>query len=426
MSSIKELTQLIENGTSPFTVVQEGIRQLKEAGFKPLELKQDWGLDQGGKYYIEHHGSSLFAFKIGKQFAFRQGFKIATAHTDFPGFRIKPNPDVTTKQYGQINVEVYGGPILNTWLDRPLSAAGRVILKSDNIFKPEIRTIDLKKPLFTIPNLAIHLNKEINKGMELNKQTDLLPISSIIKEEIGTKNFLSYLAKEIEVSPKQILDYELNLYNLDKPCSLGLNEEFLSSPRIDNLTSVQGILSGIISGDGEEGIQVAALFDHEEIGSRTKQGAGSSILSLILEKILLSFGRDRAKFLSVMSESFMLSVDVAHGLHPNKVSKHDITNQPILGQGICIKEACSQSYATDSEAIGSIEQLCLAGSIPYQKFANRSDIAGGSTIGAIAATHLPMKIVDIGIPILAMHSAREVMGIKDQEYLTSVLHNYFS
>jgi aspartyl aminopeptidase len=425
-SNIKNLIEMLSNGTSPYMVVKESIRQLEESGFTRLELKQDWGLDFGGKYYVEHHGSSLFAFAIGNEFAFRQGFKVAAAHTDFPCFRIKPNPDIVTNKYCQINVEVYGGPILNTWLDRPLSAAGRVTLKSEDIYKPEIRLIDFKKPLFTIPNIAIHLDKEINKGIELNKQTDLLPITAIVNEELGGERFLTYLAKELNTTKDNILDFELNLYNLDEPCLLGIEEEFITSPRLDNLTSVQAALSGIINGCQEEGIHVIALFDHEEIGSRTKQGAGSNILALILEKILLAFGRDRAKFLSVMSESFMLSVDVAHGLHPNKMSKHDITNQPILGQGLCIKEACAQSYATDSEAVAIVEQLCLANNIKYQKFANRSDISGGSTIGAIASTHLPMRTVDIGIPILAMHSSREIMGTKDQDYLTEILQVYFS
>lgn len=424
-SNIENLIDFLSVSTSPYMAVEDSIRQLEEAGFQGLLLNKDWGLDNGGKYYINHNGSSLFAFTIGEKFSYRQGFKIATAHTDFPGFRIKPNPDLTTNQYRQINVEVYGGPILNTWLDRPLSAAGRVVLKSDNIFKPEIRLIDLKKPLFTIPNLAIHLNREVNKGVELNKQTDLLPIAAMINDELGGFNFISYLANELSVKEEDILDYELNLYNLDNPCLLGLNEEFISASRIDNLTSVQAAVTAIIEGNAKKGINVIALFDHEEVGSKTKQGAGSSILALILEKIILSFGRDRAKFLSVLSDSFMLSVDVAHGIHPNKVNKHDITNQPVLGKGLCIKEACSQSYPTDSEAVGIVEQLCNYGNIPYQKFINRSDIIGGSTIGAIASTHLPMKIVDVGVPVLAMHSARELMGAKDQEYLTNLLENFF-
>lgn len=424
-SNLEKLMNLLENATSPYMVVNESIEQLKEAGFQKLLLNQDWGLINGGKYYIEHHGSSLFAFTVGDKFAFRQGFKIATAHTDFPGFRIKPNPDLISNKYRQINVEVYGGPILNTWLDRPLSAAGRVTLKSNHVFKPEVRLVDLQKALFTIPNVAIHLNRDVNKGIELNKQTDLLPLAAIVNEELGGEKFIAYLAKELSVNEEDILDYELNLYNLDKPCLFGLNDEFISSPRIDNVSSVQAALTGIIEGNSESGINVIAFFDHEEVGSRTKQGAGSNVLAHILEKILLSFGRDRAKFLSAISDSFMLSVDVAHGLHPNKINKHDVTNQPILGSGFCIKEACSQSYATDSEAIGIVEQLCIHGNVPYQKYINRSDIPGGSTIGSIASVHLPMNIVDVGAPILAMHSAREMMGAKDHDSLTLLLKTFF-
>lgn len=425
-SNVENLMRMLSKGSSPYMVVQESVNQLEEAGFKSLELSKDWGLDNDGKYYVKHHGSSLFAFTVGNKFAFREGYRIATAHTDFPGFRIKPNPDITASMYCQINVEVYGGPILNTWLDRPLSAAGRVVLKSKEVFKPEIRFVDFKKPLFTIPNIAIHLNKDINKGIELNKQTDLLPITAIVNEELGGERFIQYLAKELGTDADNILDYELNLYNLDEPCLLGLDDEFLSSPRLDNLTSVQAALTGIINGNRDSAINVIALFDHEEVGSRTKQGAGSNILSMILEKIMLSFGRDRAKFLSAIADSIMLSVDVAHGLHPNKISKYDITNQPILGQGICIKEACSQCYATDSETIAIIEQLCLINEIAYQKFSYRSDITGGSTIGAIAGTHLPMRTIDIGIPILAMHSSREVMGTGDHNNLVKLLEAYFS
>lgn len=425
-SNIDNLMRLLNKATSPYMAVAEGVRQLQEAGFEPLLLNQDWGLKNGGKYYIDHNGSTLFAFSIGDKFTFREGFKVATAHTDFPCFRIKPNPDITTGQYNQINVEVYGGPILNTWLDRPLSAAGRVTLKSDSIFKPEIRIVDLKKALFTIPNVAIHLNHEVNKGMELNKQTDLLPIMSIVKEALDGKNFLAYLAKELGVEVDEILDFDLNLYNLDSACLLGLNEEFISASRIDNLCSVQAALTGMIEGNAKKGVNVIALFDHEEVGSRTKQGVGSNLLALILEKIYLSFGRDRAKFLSMIPESVMLSVDVAHGIHPNKINKYDITNKPILSKGPCIKQACSQSYATDSESSAMVQQLCQYGKIPYQWYSNRSDIPGGSTIGSIASTHLPMKIVDIGIPILAMHSARELMGTKDQDYLTDLLTLFFS
>lgn len=422
----KELIDFISVGTSPFFVVKESIRQLEEAGFRELKLKNDWGINEGGKYYINHHDSSLFAFTIGKKLSFRTGFRIAAAHTDSPCLCVKPKPDLTTEKYIQLNVEVYGGPILNTWLDRPLSISGKVVCKSENAFMPDVRLVDLKRPILTIPNLAIHMNKEVNKGVELNRQTDMLPILGTIKEELETQDtFINVLAKELSVSKDEILDFELYLYNTEAGCLLGIEEEFISAPRIDNLSSVHAILQGIIQSNYREGINVCALFDHEEVGSRTKQGAASMILSMILEKILLSYGRDRAKVISFLSDSIMLSMDVAHALHPNKIGKSDITNKAVMNRGICIKEAHSQSYATDSETIGIVEQLLLQGDIPYQKYVNRSDLVGGGTLGAIAASYLPMNIMDIGVPILAMHSSRELMGKNDQMALLQLVKQFY-
>lgn len=422
---IEKLMNMLSKGVSPYMVVEESISQLKEAGFIELKLGDDWGIDLGGKYYVNHDGSTVFAFTVGRKFAYREGFRIVTAHTDSPCFRVKPKPDLTTKGYSQINIEVYGGPILNTWLDRPLSAAGRVMLRSDNAFEPAVKYLNVKKPVCTIPNLAVHLDRNINKGEELNKQTDLLPVIGVLKEELKADRFIEFIAKELEAEPEDILDYEIYLYNMEEPVLMGIDDELLSSPRLDNLTSVQSALTGIIEGERESGINLIALFDHEEIGSKTKQGAASNILSIVMEKLILSLGRDRAKFLTIVSESFMLSADVAHGLHPNKLNKYDITNLPVLGSGFCIKEACAQTYATDSQAVAVVEQLCKSSQIEYQKFVNRSDVAGGGTIGAIAAVHLPMKTADVGIPILAMHSARELMGIKDQIGFTELIINFF-
>lgn len=422
----KELLEFISVGTSPYSVVQECIRQLSEAGFKELKMRDSWNIEQGEKYYINYHGSTLFAFAVGKEWGYQEGFRIAAAHTDVPCFCIKAKPDLTTEQYAQLNIEVYGGPILNTWLDRPLSVSGRVTLKSNSIFKPEVRIIDIRKPILTIPNLAIHMNKEVNKGVELNRQTDLLPILAMVKEELGMKDyFINFLANHLEIEKEKILEYELYLYNAEEGQLVGIEEEFISAPRIDNLSSVLPILKGIMNGERKKGINVCALFDHEEIGSKTKQGAASMILSMVLEKILLSAGRDRATAISLLTESSMLSIDVAHALHPNKIVKSDITNKTVLNKGVCIKEAHAQSYATDSEIIGAIEQLFQHSKIPYQKFVNRSDLAGGNTLGAIASTMLPMNVIDIGAPILAMHSARELMGVNDQAGLCKIVLEYF-
>lgn len=423
----EKLLQLLKAGTSAIMVVKEAEQQLKEAGFEELRFPNTWGLTEGGKYYMKHHDTTLLAFTVGQQVEFQEGFKIAAAHTDFPCLRIKPNPDVATSGYAQVNVEVYGGAILNTWLDRPLSISGRIAVKSNDVMHPEMHYIDIKRPLMTIPNLAIHMNREVNKGVELNRQTDMLPIVGLLEKELNEKQaFLKFLAKEESVAVEDILDYELWVYCMQEPVTFGMNEELILSPRLDNLTSVQALLTGIIEGKQKKGINVIALFDHEEIGSKTKQGAGSLLLLNVLEKICDSFGKTTAQTKESIYESFLLSVDVAHGLHPNNAGKMDITNKPVLGGGLCIKEACSQSYATDCEAVAVVEQICQKAGVAYQKFVNRSDMAGGGTLGSIASSIIPIPTVDVGIPLLAMHSAAETMGKKDMESLTGLVREFFS
>ncbi len=350
--------------------------------------------------------------------------RIGAAHTDFPCLRIKPNPDVKTGGYSQINVEVYGGAILNTWLDRPLSISGRVAIASEDVLHPLIRNISVERTLGVIPNLAIHMNRDVNKGLELNKQTDLLPILGLEKKE-QEKRFLQFLAKELGTEQEKILDYELWVYCRQKPQYAGLEGELIISPRLDNLTSVQALLTGIIESRCEEGVNVVALFDHEEVGSRTKQGAGSLLLTNFLQRVLEAMGRTPAQISSSLYDAFLLSVDVAHGMHPNQMGKTDITNKPVLGKGLCIKEASSQSYATDCEAVAVVEQICRKENIPYQKFVNRSDMAGGGTLGAVASGLLPVRTVDIGVPLLAMHSAVETMGTEDMQALTDLICAYF-
>ena len=420
MEELEELFSLLEEGTSPYQVVLHTEEDLKRAGFLGLSFGEPWDLSLGEKYYVNHHGSTIFAFTMPERAEQIGDIRIAAAHTDFPCLRIKPNPDVKNASYAGVNVEVYGGAILNTWLDRPLGAAGRVAVKSGEILKPDIRYVDFKKPVFTIPNLAIHMNREVNKGVELNKQIDMIPVFGM------ETSFLSYLAKELSVKEEDILDFELYIYCAEKPLLVGGAEEFISSPRLDNLTSVAALSRAIRKADKRNGLNMIALFDHEEIGSRTKQGAGSFMLNELLDKILLEMGMDPVAVKEAKYNSMMLSVDVAHALHPNQMGKMDITNQPVTGRGLCIKEACSQSYATDCEAIAIVQQLCEAKKIPYQKFVNRSDIPGGSTLGSIASALLPVKTVDIGLPLLAMHSARELMGTEDQKALCDCVREFFS
>jgi aspartyl aminopeptidase len=398
-----------------------------ENDFKKIKYEEEWKLEKGGKYVLNHYGTTLFAFTVGENFGSGDMLRLAAAHTDYPCMRIKPNADFLTNVYAQINLEVYGGPILNTWFDRPLGVAGRVALRSDNPFEPKMVLYKSKKPILTIPNLAIHMNREVNKGVEINNQIDLMPILDVISEEQkSTKYFLSFLAKELEVEEKDILDFELCVFCMEEPAYIGINNTMISSPRLDNLTSVSALVSALISGERQDGINMIALFDHEEIGNGSKQGAASIFLHDMTKRILYNLGENKEEAERSIYKSMLLSVDVAHGLHPNKSGKMDITNKPVLGKGFCIKQACSQSYATDAEAIAILCQICDSKGISYQRFVNRSDVRGGGTLGSVASTLLPIKTVDIGIPLLAMHSVRELMGTNDIDSLKDGVTAYFS
>ncbi|SFQ31671.1 aspartyl aminopeptidase [Lachnospiraceae bacterium XBB1006] len=423
----EKLFALLEAGVTPFHVVKHAEEQLKNAGFTGLCMKKDFQIERGGAYYINHNDSALFAFTVGKNVTADSMIRMAAAHTDHPCLHIKPSPEVNGSGYAQVNVEVYGGAILNTWLDRPLSIAGKIAVKSEDAFQPDVRIYKSEKALMTIPNLAIHMNAEVNKGVELNRQTDMLPILGMIKEELEDKDFLmNFLASELKVAKEDILDYELFVYNTEKPIYIGLEEELISAPRLDDLTSVQALLSGLMDGKNEETINLIALFNHEEIGSKTKQGANSMLLNHILEKIQIALGRTEMERVSGIYNGMLLSVDVAHALHPNKPGKMDITNKPVLNKGFCIKEACVQSYATDAEAIGIVCQICKKNDIPYQKFVNRSDERGGGTLGSLLSSMVPVKTVDVGVPMLAMHSAKECMGSQDELALYQLVTCFFS
>ncbi len=431
----QELLTLIEEAVSPYHAVESVKLRLERAGYREVSLKERWKLEKGGAYFVRHHGSSLVAFQIGREDPVKGQLRVAAAHTDFPCLRVKANPDMKEEGYVRVNVEIYGGAILNTWLDRPLSVAGRVALKSDTILKPELRLINIKRPILTIPNIAIHLNKEINKGVELNRQTDMIPIAGMLEKELNQENdekngkkstyFLNFLAEELNVDPSDILDFELSVYCAEQGCFLGIEQEFISAPRLDNMTSVQAVATGLLESERGDGVNVGAFFDHEEIGSRTKQGAGSLLLSFVLEKLYDAFGGNHMDFQSAVAGGMLLSTDVGHGLHPNQVGKYDPVNKASLNSGVSVKEAAGQSYATDSEGIAIIEQMLLKEKIPYKKFVNRSDGTSGSTLGTIASTLLPMLVIDVGIPLLAMHSARELMGSRDQKALTDLLRCFY-
>ena len=425
MNCINRLFHFIEQATSPFHTVGAVEEQLLEKGFERVHLRERWDLKKGGKYFLNHHGSTVFAFVVGENFRPEDGFRIAAAHGDFPGFRLKPNAEMEAGGYLQLNTEVYGGAILSTWLDRPLSVAGRVVLRSEDVFQPEVRLIDLKKPVLMIPNLAIHFNREVNKGMELRKQVEMLPIYGTASEQMTKEAFLDCIAEKLGTKREDILDYELTIYNTDLPSFAGLADEFVSAPRLDNLTSAQAIVEGITEGGRKEGLNMMVVFDHEEIGSHSKQGAASTLLSTLLEKIYVSLGFDSQDVSNAIEDSLFLSVDVSHAYHPNYAAKYDVTNRHIINQGFAIKQASSQSYATDSEAVAIVQQICEKEGIAYKKFVNHSDVRGGSTIGAISSAMLPVRTVDMGVPLWAMHSARETMGVRDYESLVDFMTAYY-
>lgn len=423
----ENLLDFISRATSPVQTVQAAKEQLLLAGFEYLEPDRYWDLEVNGAYVTVLYDSTLIAFTVGERFPETGKLRIAAAHTDFPGFCVKPNCEWKENGYVKLNVEVYGEVTLPTWLDRPLSLSGKIIVKGMEPLENLVKYVDIKRPLMIMPNLAIHLNRDLNDKASYDKQMDMQPLCDAVSEELSKDGyFLDFLAEECGVEKADILDFELYLYVAEKGDILGFHDSLISAPRLDNLTSVQACLRGIMDAGGSKDLQVIALFDHEEIGSRTKQGAGSMILQMLLEKIYTAFGMGRVNMMDGFLDGHMLSVDVAHALHPNRPGKYDPTNRAWLNQGVVLKTACSQSYVCDVEMMAGVAQLCEVNGIPYQKFANRSSERGGRTLGAVASVVVPMRALDVGVPILSMHSARETMGVKDQAYLEELLVQFFS
>ena len=422
---IRNLAYFTETAVSPFHTVEAVRNVLHKEEFEELPFSGGWKLERGGKYLVSVYDSLVFAFTVGKEWEPGDGLRMAAAHGDFPGFRVKPCPEVRTGDYVRLNVETYGGVNLMSWLDRPLSLAGRVALRSADVFRPELRLVDFREPLLVIPNIAIHMERDLNKGIELNRQVHMLPLFALDQDQ-KEDVFTGFLAEKLGVKKEDILDYELNVYNPEKGAFSGPEGEFYSSPRLDNLTSVSALVDGITAGGRDRGVNLMVVFDHEEVGSQTKQGAGSTVFPLVLEKIYGALGSSRTALTEVLPQSMLLPVDVSHAMHPAYEAKNDITSKNMPGRGFAIKEACSQSYATDSRAVAVVQQICDSEKIPCQKYVNRSDIAGGGTLGSIASAILPVPTVDMGVPLLAMHSSRELMGTRDQESLCEMLRAYYT
>lgn len=426
-SFAKDLIEFIYNSSSQFHAVKEIVNVLEKNNFKRLNLSDKWNIEKEGKYYCTKNNSAIVAFVVGKGNVEEHGFKLIGAHTDAPTFRIKPSPEITTEnKYLKLNTEVYGGPILNTWFDRPLSIAGRVAIKTDNPLKPREELVDLRKPIAVIPNLAIHMNRKVNEGVKLNPQTDTLPLISMINEGFEKDNFLlNILADNLKVNVEDIIDFDLFLYSMDKGSLIGVNEEFISCPKLDDLAMVHAGLHGIVDSKVKDGTNVLVCFDNEEVGSTTKQGAASPFLRTVLERIVLSLGKDKEDYFRALSNSFMISADMAHALHPNFAGKNDLTNKPVINGGPAIKIAANQAYTSDSLTIAVYESICKKVNVPVQRFVNRSDQRGGSTIGPISTTQLDIPSVDIGNPILAMHSVRELGGVFDHYYVYTSFKGFY-
>lgn len=414
-----EITQLFEylkNGTSAFHVTAHSKKVLTEAGFTELKLNEPWLLERGGRYFCCPFDTTLYAFTIGQDCELSNGIHIGGAHTDFPAIKIKPNPEIFSHNYMQLNTELYGGPILNTFFDRSLSLAGKVITRGTSYDRPVSHLIDFRRPVVCLPNLAIHMNRTVNeKGAPIDNQKQLLPILGTLNDMLNKDSTLvKLLADELDVDAGEILDYDLCLYNLEQPELAGITEEFISAPRLDDITSVCALVHALSEANNRNRINLVCLFDNEEVGSLSKQGADSFLPAIVIGKIWQAFGKSMIDCMADLSDGLMISADVAHAYHPNYPAVQDITNYPVINQGFVFKSASNQSYAWDCEALAAMIALCEERQIPYQRFAKHSNTKGGGTIASILSSHLPVRTVDMGAGILAMHSSREIMGVKDQ------------
>ena len=423
----EELINFIFNSPTAFHVVENVAKELENKGYIKLDLTQEWNIEKGGKYYTTKNGSAIFAFDTGKAPMAENGIKMICAHSDSPGFKIKPDPEmIVDGKLMKLNTEVYGGPILMSWLDRPLSIAGRVILRSDDPLTPAHKLVNFRKPIVYIPNLAIHLNRSVNDGVELNKQKDMLPLVSTVNGAMEKDGWLQKLvAKELQVDVDAILDFDLFLYEFEKGTIVGEKNEFISSPKLDDLAMVHAGLKALLATDDSDSPRMLAVFDNEEVGSGTKQGAGSPVLKNIIDRISEKLQMTNEQKQRTLYNSFMISADMAHSIHPNQIEKHDPVLHPVLNSGPVIKIHANQKYTTDGDSSAVFETLCKTAGVPCQKFVNRSDMVGGSTLGNILTGQMDIRSVDVGNPMLSMHSVREFGGVKDHLNMTKVFKTFY-
>lgn len=417
MDILKDLMDFLDSSVTMFHAINECEKVLQRSGFTYLPENEKWNINKG-KYYTKRNSSSLIAFDIAEG---DYHFQISAAHSDSPTFKLKDRPVIEANGYLKLNVEGYGGMINATWLDKPLTLAGRVMVNTDKGI--ETRLLHIDRDLLIIPNVPIHFNREINKGFAFNNQVDMLPIFSA--GNLKEADFDNMIAKELGIEPEAILAKDLYLVNRQKAAIIGFDNELISSGRLDDLECVYTSLRGFVEAENKNHINVFAVFDNEEVGSVTKQGAMSTFLASTLDRVNTALGKSKEEYYRAIAKSILISCDNAHAVHPNHPELFDVKNRPVLNQGIAIKESANQKYTTDAFSRAILKKILEKKNIPYQTFANRSDITGGSTLGNLSNTVVSMNAVDIGLPQLAMHSAYETAGTKDVGYAFETLKAFF-
>lgn len=429
---IKRLLSFLDASPVNFLAVKNLTEELQQHGYRRIDTTEALGtVKAGDKFFVTKNDSSIYAFQIGRKPLAEMGFHIICAHCDSPTFRIKPHAEIDCEGgIVKLNTEVYGGPIMSTWFDRPLTLAGRVIVKGKDVMTPTTLLLHVKRPLLQISNLAIHFNRQVNDGVKLSRQKDVLPILGIINDELEKGNLLmniilEELNKQQTVAREDILDFDLYLADATPACTFGAHNELISSGRLDDLSMCFAGLEALLASQPTDTTQVLAIFDNEETGSQTKQGAGSPFLSYMLKRIALAQGGTEEAYYQAVERAFMISADNAHAWHPNYSEKYDPTNHPMLGSGPVIKFNAAQKYASDAYSASVFAGLCKKAGVPCQRFVNHSDVAGGSTLGNILASSIPLRGVDMGNAILAMHSCRETGSTADHEFCVKVFTQFY-
>ena len=429
---IKRLLSFLDASPVNFLAVKNLTEELQQHGYRRIDTTEALGtVKAGDKFFVTKNDSSIYAFQIGRKPLAETGFHMICAHCDSPTFRIKPHAEIDCEGgIVKLNTELYGGPIMSTWFDRPLTLAGRVIVKSKDVMTPTTLLLHVKRPLLQISNLAIHFNRQVNDGVKLSRQKDVLPILGLINDELEKGNLLmniilEELNKQQTVAREDILDFDLYLADATPACTFGAHNELISSGRLDDLSMCFAGLEALLASQPTDTTQVLAIFDNEETGSQTKQGAGSPFLSYMLKRIALAQGGTEEAYYQAVERAFMISADNAHAWHPNYSEKYDPTNHPMLGGGPVIKFNAAQKYASDAYSASVFAGLCKKAGVPCQRFVNHSDVAGGSTLGNILASSIPLRGVDMGNAILAMHSCRETGSTADHEFCVKVFTQFY-